>query len=110
MLGKDHHDSTAQSYYNNVGLVMESISDAVGALEVCSKDLAFREKVFGEEHLHTADSYNNIGHLMEAICDNIGTLDLCSKALAIREKVLGKEHPDTSQAYNNIGARDKGNC
>ncbi|MDR0569789.1 MAG: tetratricopeptide repeat protein, partial [Clostridiales Family XIII bacterium] len=76
--------------------------DYVGALELCRKVLAIREKTSGAEHLDTAGAYNNIALMYRAQGDYKNALELYSKALEIYEKTLGAEHPRTAVAYNNI--------
>ncbi len=82
------------------------------AVEIYSRDIALRERIYGIEHPSTAVSYNNIGFVYDTKGDYDNALEYYHKALAIKEKVLGVEHPSTAISYNNIGLvyYTKGDC
>ena len=74
-------------------------------MEYFQKALSTREKVFGKEHLTTANSYHNIGIVYEYMDNYKMALKFFIKALEIQEKMLGFDHPDVLESYNNIGTR-----
>ena len=73
------------------------------AIEICNRETAMSEDLYGEEHPHTANSYNNIGWVYGCLGDYTKALEYYQKSLEIRVRVLGEEHPDTATNYNNIG-------
>ena len=73
------------------------------AVEIHNCVITLRERLYGTEHLDTADSYNNIGIVYNELSEYEKALEYHFKALKIREKILGTEHPDTAMSYNNIG-------
>ena len=73
------------------------------AIELCNREIATSEDLYGEEHPHTANSYNNIGWVYGCLGDYTKALEYYQKSLKIRVSVLGEEHPDTATNYNNIG-------
>ena len=74
------------------------------AVEIHNCVITLRERLYGTEHLDTADSYNNIGIVYNELSEYEKALEYHFKALKIREKILGTEHPDTAMSYNNIGS------
>ena len=73
------------------------------AIELCNREIAMSEDLYGEDHPHTANSYNNIGWVYGCIGNYTKALEFYQKSLKIRVRVLGEEHPDTATNYNNIG-------
>ena len=73
------------------------------AIDVCLRQIAMSEKLYGTNSKETANSYNKIGVVYEKQGEFDKALEFHKKALDICEKVLGREHPDTATSYNNIG-------
>ena len=73
------------------------------AIELCNREIAMSEDLYGDEHPHTANSYNNIGWVYGCLGDYTKALEYYQKSLEIRVRVLGEEHPGTATNYNNIG-------
>ena len=73
------------------------------AIELCNREIAMSEDLYGDEHPHTANSFNNIGWGYGCLGDYTKALEYYQKSLEIRVRVLGEEHPDTADTYNNIG-------
>ena len=73
------------------------------AIELCNREIAMSEDLYGDEHPHTANSFNNIGWVYGCLGDYTKALEYYQKSLEIRVRVLGEEHPDTATNYNNIG-------
>ena len=73
------------------------------AIELCDREIAMSEDLYGEEHPHTANSFNNIGWVYGCLGDYTKALEYYQKSIEIRRRVLGEEHPDTADTYNNIG-------
>ena len=98
-LGKNKHlvllDKYAKHLYN--------YAKYDKAIELCNREIAMSEDLYGEEHPHTANSYNNIGWVYGCLGDYTKALEYYLKSLKIRRRVLGEEHPDTATNYNNIG-------
>jgi tetratricopeptide (TPR) repeat protein len=72
------------------------------ALPLFEAALSIREKVFGLEDPHTANSINNLAFLLRAQGDLATARPLFERALAINEKVLGSEHPETAYCLDNL--------
>lgn len=73
------------------------------AIELCNREIAMSEDLYGEDHPHTANSYNNIGWVYGCLGNYTKALEYYQKSIEIRVRVLGEEHPDTAINYNNIG-------
>ena len=73
------------------------------AIELCDREIAMSEDLYGEEHPHTANSFNNIGWVYGCLGDYTKALEYYQKSIEIRVRVFGEEHPDTATNYNNIG-------
>ena len=61
-------------------------------------------KVFGNQHLDTANSLNSLAVLYESQGRYIEAEPVYQQALSIYQKVLGAEHPDTANSFNNLAS------
>ena len=98
-LGKNKHlvllDKYAKHLYN--------YAKYDKAIELCNREIAMSEDLYGEEHPHTANSYNNIGWVYCLRGDYPKALEYSQKSLEICGRVLGEEHRNTANSYDNIG-------
>ena len=77
--------------------------DYLSSIEYIKQSIVIKEKVFGEEHINTANSYDDLGGVYRKMGEYPNALDYYTRALIIREKVLGKEHIDIAESYENFG-------
>jgi tetratricopeptide (TPR) repeat protein/predicted MPP superfamily phosphohydrolase len=96
---------------NDLGSTYGYLGNNLEALGYLERALEIRRKLFGEEHLHTAESLNNVGNIYSELGRNRDALRYHDRALEIRRKLFGEEHPHTAQSLNSIGAiyRELGN-
>jgi tetratricopeptide (TPR) repeat protein len=97
--------STASAAYllERAGSYRQSALGAYAqARPLLEKALAVAERVFGPEHLDTAESLSALGLVLRAQGDLSGARLLYERALAICEKALGPAHPDTAPKLNNL--------
>jgi tetratricopeptide (TPR) repeat protein len=73
-----------------------------GARPLLERALEIRQKVFGPEDIHTAQSLNSLAILLQDQGDLARAQPLFARALAIKEKELGPRHPDTAASLNNL--------
>jgi tetratricopeptide (TPR) repeat protein len=73
-----------------------------GARPLFERALTIRQKVFGPEDLHTAQSLNSLAILLQDQGDLAGARPIFERTLAIKEKELGPQHPDTAASLNDL--------
>ena len=73
------------------------------ALEYYQKDIDICERIYGTDHIVTAEVYNDIGSLYQELGEYPTALEYLSKALEVRQNILGPDHPDVAGSYNNLG-------
>ena len=78
------------------------MGDYAAALESAKRALSIRRRVFGEEHLSTADIYHSLGDTQRALGDFPSALASGKRALAIRLKLLKEEHLSIADIYQKI--------
>ncbi len=101
--GRDIHDSTLATIYNDMGYIRGRQSKFQEQLALYQKALEYRLKIYGENHPETARSYNNIGSCYGRMRQYDQQLIYFKKALAIRLETLGESHEQTALSYNNLG-------
>ena len=60
-------------------------------------------KLFGNEHVRTADSYRTLGVAQANMHDYTSALRSLQRALAIRIELVGGEHESTADSYRDLG-------
>ena len=73
------------------------------AFQSKQRALDIRVKLFGEEHLDTAESYLNLGVTQHALGNFSSALQSKQRSLDIRFKLFGEEHPNTAECYISLG-------
>jgi len=91
---------------NNLAELHRDLGDVAQARTLLERSLAIRERLFGPEHLLTAQSLGKVASLMRAQGEHAEARSLSARALAIRERVLGAEHPDVIRELNDLAAAD----
>ncbi|MGI9071762.1 MAG: tetratricopeptide repeat protein [Bryobacteraceae bacterium] len=81
--------------YYNLGLYPQAESLFRRALQI-------HHKVFGPQHLKTAQSMNSLANTLDEEGHRADAAKLYAQALEIRRRVLGPEHPDTLKSINNL--------
>ena len=79
------------------------MGDYAAALESAKRALSIQCRVFGEEHLSTAEMYHSLGDTQRALGDYPSGVESGKRALPIRLKLLGEEHLSTADIYHSIG-------
>jgi len=90
----------AAKAYTNIGVIYDSQSDYVKALEYYFKSLKIQEALGSQKGI--AYAYNNIGIIYNKQADNIKALDYFLKSLKIKEDLGDKKA--ISGSYRNLGA------
>lgn len=67
------------------------------AVELRYEVLRIREKVYGDEHLLTADALVDAGKIERSRANPLESIELFGRALQIRSSILGPGHPETAK-------------
>ena len=81
------------------------MGDYAAALESAKRALSIRRRVFGEEHLSTAEMYHSLGDTQSALGDYPSAIESGKRALPIRLKLLGDEHLSTAAQHLSLYRR-----
>ena len=82
--------------YNNIGLVYDRQGKYEEALELHSKSLDIKTRIYGgDNHPDVAASYTNIGIVYGKKGDRTAATEMYTKAYHIFLKKLGPDHPQT---------------
>ena len=85
--------------YNNIGLVYDSQDKYEEALEMQTKSLEIRTRIYGgDNHPDVAASKENIGLVFTAMGKKSEAKQMFTEAARIRRKVLGADHPLTKKS------------
>jgi tetratricopeptide (TPR) repeat protein len=100
-----HNSPDVAKSYNNIALIYDSQGNYEEALEIYTKSLDIKTRIYGgDNHLDVAASYNNIGTVYESLGKYEEALEMHSKSLDIKTRILGgNNHPDVSASFINIG-------
>jgi tetratricopeptide (TPR) repeat protein/CHAT domain-containing protein len=101
LLGPEHPQTAAA--LNNLGIVLTTQRDYVGARPYLEQALAIHRKVMGPDHPETATCLVNLGNLLFDQGHYAGARRHLEQALAIRRKVLGLENSATAQLLSCVG-------
>ena len=89
--------------YHIMGTLYLELGKYEDAKTYLSTALAFREKLWGDNHPSVANSYNNLANVVYSLGDYDKALEYIQKALDIKKAVLCENHPDIATSYNNLG-------
>jgi tetratricopeptide (TPR) repeat protein len=88
------HPSTANSYNNVAGLLMEQ-ERYEEAEPLMRKALTYTEQSLGAWHALTANRQHNLATLLDETGQDDEAVKMYSKAMNTRDKKLGPDHPET---------------
>jgi serine/threonine-protein kinase len=91
------------SVRTTIGTTYQSLGLYDAAETHLRRALAIRQKLFGEEHPHVAESMHNLGLLLTDMSKYQKAEPLLDEALVMRRKLRGPEHPDIAQSLNSLG-------
>ena len=97
------HKEALAACYEVLGYNQHSTGDFEAARDSKQHTLDVRLKLFGEEHVSTANSYHSLGITQHSLGNFNAALDSEQHALDIRLKLFGEEHADTANSYHNLG-------
>ena len=89
--------------YHIMGTLYFELGKYEDAKTYLSTALAFREKLWGDNHPSVANSYNNLANVVYNLGDYDKALEYIQKALDIKKAVLCENHPDIATSYSNLG-------
>lgn len=88
---------------SNFGMLLLDLGDIDEALGYIEQGLAMNQRIWEDDHWHTARSLNHLGLLYS----RAGELRLAQRqfeqALTIRTRILGPDHPDTANTLAHLG-------
>ena len=90
-------------YYNQLGLVYDSMGEYEKALSSHERSLEIRKIALPPNHSDLATSYNNIGLVYNNMGEYEKALSSHERTLEIRKIALPLNHPELAVSYNNIG-------
>ena len=73
------------------------------AAELFAAALKLNQKLFGDEHLSTAEALNNLGGLLHSRGQTAEAVRRYEQCLAIQKKILGNEHIHVVRTIHNLG-------
>ncbi|KAL9951380.1 hypothetical protein ACROYT_G044034 [Oculina patagonica] len=99
---EQHEEALAQNYLD-LAAIHHKRGNYSEALESDRRALEIRLKLFGKEHLKTAESYHSVGVTQLSMGNYIPALVSENRALDIRLKLLGEDHPETGDSFRSVG-------
>lgn len=96
-------DSRSAALCSELGTYLWQVGDFDGAKPYYEKALSIRQKLFGEQHLATAESLHLLGNLLRDTDQFAAARAAYAKALAVRQRLLGEEHLDVAETLNSLG-------
>lgn len=99
----DQHEEALAQDYLDLAAIQHNRGSYLEDLEYDKRSLEIRLRLFGKEHLKTADSYHSIGVTQLSLGDYIPSLESEKRALNIRIRLLGEVHSETGDSYHSIG-------
>ena len=97
-----HQEALLKSYLDH-GRTLHEMENYSEALQSKQRALDIRVKLFGEEHLETAECFHSLGLTQHELGDFTSAVQSHQRALDIRVQLLGEEHPGTAQSYHSLG-------
>jgi len=94
---------TAANLHDNIGRVLLSSGDVVGAMQHHKAALDVHEATLGPDHAACAASCQYIGQVLQKQKDYVGARQQYDRAAKIRKDKLMKNHPAIAQTYTCIG-------
>lgn len=87
---------------NRAGYYLKERSRYNEAASLLKLVLDMSERLFGSEHLRTADALHNLAATYRELCRHDEARPLYEKALSIRQKNLSMQHPDMARTYTEL--------
>lgn len=103
LLHINENDSIVAEAYYFLGLQYYYQSKNNSTLLYWKKSLKIRKEIFGDKHVHVANSINNIGLVYAILNEYDLALQYFIKALLIRKDLFEEKHIFVANNYNNIG-------
>lgn len=93
----------AANLHDNIGRVLLSSGDVVGAMQHHKTALEVHERTLGPDHAACAASCQYIGQVLQKTKDFAGARQQYNRAAKIRKDKLMANHPAIAQTYTCIG-------
>jgi len=88
---------------DNLATVLYALGKYEEFRGVCERSLALSERLFGAEHLQTADRLQNLAGALSTGGNHPLAIQYMERAVAIQVRWLGETHPDTCKTIVNLG-------
>ena len=96
-------DPAVAQLASNVGMLLEHVGEADGALDSHRRALEIRERVYGPTHPAVASSWAHVGVALANRGDIDGGIAALRRALEIEELAFGPDHPEVARVLDALG-------
>ena len=92
----------AVALFNRAGYYLKERSRFNEASSLLKLVLSMSERLFGSEHLNTADTLHHLAATYRELCRHDEARPLYEKSLTIRQRLLATQHPDIARTFTEL--------